>query len=120
MKKVSQVLVLKKIVNSTQTVPLTCDVVVVPLHKLFSLLHQTAIILKDKTQFLLIHTQKKISFQSFLFWEICKSRLYSSDVSTDMPILDPLFIILMMIAYLKKLRIFIKYAKRLSKNCELR
>ena len=36
-----------------------CGCVVVPLHKRFSLIRQTAIILKDKTQFLLYHTQKK-------------------------------------------------------------
>ena len=50
------VLVLKKIVNSSQTFPMACEVAVVPLHKLFSLIHQTAISLKDKTQFLLFYT----------------------------------------------------------------
>ena len=36
-----------------------CGCVVAPLHKRFSLIRQTAIILKDKTQFLLYYTQKK-------------------------------------------------------------
>ena len=59
-RKVSQGSSLKIIVNSTQTFPLACDIVVVPLHKLFSLICQTTIILKDKTQFLLFRTRKKI------------------------------------------------------------
>ena len=85
--KCPRVLVLKKIVNSTQTFLLACDVAVVPLHKLFSLIRQTAIILKDKTQFLLFHTRKKIfnnninKFKSFLLWGICKSRLYLLDIT---------------------------------------
>ena len=64
--KISQVLVLKKIVNSTQTFLLACGLVVVPLHKLFSLVHQTAIILTDKTQFHLFHMQKNIIIFPFL------------------------------------------------------
>ena len=89
-KKCPRVLILKKIVNSTQTFPLACDVVVVPLHKLFSLICQTAIILKDKTQFLLFPLPKNNNnhFKSFLLWGICKSRLYSLDISTYIPILD--------------------------------
>ena len=59
-RKVSQGSSLKKIVNSTETFPLACDAVVVPLHKLFSLIFQTTIIVKDKTQFLLFRTRKKI------------------------------------------------------------
>ena len=68
-KKCPRVLILKKIVNSTQTFPLACDVVVVPLHKPFSLICQTAIILKDKTQFLLFHTRKKIILNLSFFVE---------------------------------------------------
>ena len=58
-RKVSQGSSFKK-VNSTQTFPLACDVVVVLLHKRFSFICQTAIILKDKTQFLLFHPRKII------------------------------------------------------------
>ena len=61
------------------------------LHKLFSVIRQTATILKDKTQFLLFQTWKK-KFKSFLFCGIRKSRLYSVDITTDIPILDFLFI----------------------------
>ena len=90
-----------------------------PLHKLFSLIRQTAIILKDKTQFLLFHTQKKNYFKSFLFCGICKSRLYSLDISTDIPILDSLLVHIyyMMIAYQKNPRMLIQAH---VENCELR
>ena len=86
----------------------TCDVAVVPLHKLFSVICQTAIILKDKTQFLLFHTRKN-NFKSFHFCGICKSRLYSVDISTDIPILDSLLVHVykMMIAYQKNPKMFI-------------
>ena len=90
--KCPRVLILKKLVYSTRTFLLACDVVVVPLHKLFSVIRQTVIILNDKTQFLLFHTHKKTNFQFFLFQGICKSRLYSLDVSTDIPILDSLLV----------------------------
>ena len=85
-RKVSQFSDFKKF-NSTRTFLLACDVADVPLHKLFSLF---SIILNDKTQFLLFHTQKK-KIQFFLGGE-CKSRLYSLDVSTDMLILDSLLV----------------------------
>ena len=62
-------LVLKKIVNSTHTFAFACDVAVVLLHKLFSVIRQTAIIFKDKTQFLLFHTRKKIILNLFFFVE---------------------------------------------------
>ena len=79
--KCPRILVFLKIVNSTQTFPLACDVAVVPLYKLFSLIRQTAIILKDKTQFLLFHLRtnnnSNNNFEFFLLWGICKSRLHS-------------------------------------------
>ena len=87
---------------------MACDVALVPLRKLFSLICQTSIILNDKTQFLLLHMQqqqkkkkkKKKNFQFFLFEGICKSRLYSLDLSTDIPILDSLLVhVYYMIAY---------------------
>ena len=62
------------------------------LHKLFSVIRQIAIILKAKTQFFLFHTRKKKIFKSFLFCGICKSRLYSVNISTDIPILDSLLV----------------------------
>ena len=43
-------------------------------------------------QFLLFHTRRKINFQSILFWGICKSKLYSLDIRTDIPILDSLLV----------------------------
>ena len=67
--KCPRVLILKKIVNSTQTFPLACNVAVVPLHKLFSLIPQTAIILKDKTQFLLFDARKKKKLNLYFFGE---------------------------------------------------
>ena len=82
-RKVAQCSSLKKIVNSTHTFAFACDVAVVPLHKLFSVIRQTAIILKDKTQFLLFHTRKENNSKSFLFGGICKSWLFSLDMSTD-------------------------------------
>ena len=38
------------------------------------------------------HTRKKNNFQSFLFGGVCKSRLYSLDVSTDIPVLDSMLV----------------------------
>ena len=58
--KQPRVLVLKKIVNLTDTFAFACDAAVVQLHKLFPRIRQTAIILNNKTQFLLFHTRKKI------------------------------------------------------------
>ena len=67
-RKVAQGSSFKKIVNSTHTFALACDVAVVLLHKLFSVIRQTAIILKDITQFLLFHTRKKMILNlSFFF-----------------------------------------------------
>ena len=44
--------------------------------------------------------KKKKNFQFFLFEGICKSRLYSLDLSTDIPILDSLLVhVYYMIAY---------------------
>ena len=80
------------IVNSTQTFPLACDVVVVPLHKLFSFIRQTVTILKDNSIPPFSYAKKKIFFKSFHFCGICKSRLYSVDISTDIPILDSLLV----------------------------
>ena len=54
---------------STQTFAFACDAAVVPLHKRFSVIRQTAIIFKDKTQFLLFHTRKKIILNLFFFVE---------------------------------------------------
>ena len=55
--------------NSNFSIGMWCrGCVVVPLHKRFSLIRQTAIILKDKTQFLLYHTQKKIIIFKFSFF----------------------------------------------------
>ena len=87
-----------------------------PLHKLFSLIRQTAIILKDKTPF---SYAKKNHFKCFLFGGICKSRLYSLDISTDIPILDSLLVHIyyMMIAYQKNPRMLIQAH---VENCELR
>ena len=48
-RKVAQGSSFKKDSHSTHTFAFACDAVVVPLHKLFSLIPQTAIILKDKT-----------------------------------------------------------------------
>ena len=57
-----------------------------------SLIRQTAFILKDKYQFLLFHTRKNNNgnnnFKSFLLWGICKSKLYSLDISTYITILN--------------------------------
>ena len=64
-----RVLVLKKIVNSTHAFEFACDVAVVPLHKLLSVIRQTAIIFKDKTQFLLFHTRKKMILNISFFVE---------------------------------------------------
>ena len=58
-RKVAQASSLKKIANWTHTFAFACDVAVVPLHKLFSFIRQTVIILKDKTQFLIFHMRKK-------------------------------------------------------------
>ena len=62
--------------------------------------------------------EKKI-FKSFLFCGICKSRLYSLDISTDIPILDSLLVHIyyMMIAYQKSPRMLIQAH---VENCELR
>ena len=100
--KCPRVLVLKKIVNSNQPFLLPCDVVVVLLHKPFSLIcwHscwicwyydiELPLLSKIKLNSFFSIREKIINFQSFLFRGICKSRLYSLDVSTDIPILDSL------------------------------
>ena len=78
---------------------LPCYVVVVLLHRLFSLIcwhcHTEFVdIMKLNPSILKYQISsfsicgKKIIFQSLLFWGICKSRLYSLGVSTYIPVLD--------------------------------
>ena len=95
--KCPRVLGLKKIANSTQIFLLPCDVVVVLLHKLLSSIRchchtkfgiklnygiKLPLFSKIKLNSSFSERGKKISFISFRFYGMHKSRLYSLSVST--------------------------------------
>ena len=99
-RKFPRALILKKIVNSTRNCLLTCDTAVMPLHKRFSRIHQTAIILNDKTKCFLFHTQKKYIY---IHWTL----------STDIPIFKWWL-------HIKKIQECLSSTSSARKKCELR
>ena len=88
--KCPRVLVLRKVVNATQTFLLACDVAVVPLHNFSLIFVKLPLFSKIKLYSSFFIREKKN--QSFLFGGICKSRLYSLDLSTDISILDSVLV----------------------------
>ena len=119
--KCPRVLVLKKIVNSTQTFPLAFDVTVVPLHKLSSLIYQTAIILKDLNSSFFIREKKKIIIIIILNLFFCGEyvNLYYIHIYADFTFLVSACI-LNDDCISKKSKNFHQVCQAHVKNCELR